>query len=124
MEGVAAALGGQFRLIYTDLSPPYKWLAPYRLAERAATKDPQIAPPFPDMVIASGRQAVPHARFIKRALSLDSPELLYCLAGRSVARPTRTRNALQIYSYWALHHILRRCDHVPAPVRRYDSRRR
>ena len=67
VEGVAAALGGQFRLIYTDLSPPYKWLAPYRLAERAATKDPQIAPPFPDMVIASGRQAVPHARFIKRA---------------------------------------------------------
>ena len=67
VEGVAAALGGQFRLIHTDLSPPYKWLAPYRLAERAATKDPQIAPPFPDMVIASGRQAVPHARFIKRA---------------------------------------------------------
>ena len=67
VEGVAAALGGQFRLIHTDLSPPYKWLAPYRLAERAATKDPQIAPPFPDMVIASGRQAVPYARFIKRA---------------------------------------------------------
>ena len=67
VEGVAAALGGQFRLIHTDLSPPYKWLAPYRLAERAATKDPQIAPPFPDMVIASGRQAVTHARFIKRA---------------------------------------------------------
>ena len=67
VEGVAAALGGQFRLIHTDLSLHYKWLAPYRLAERAATKDPQIAPPFPDMVIASGRQAVPHARFIKRA---------------------------------------------------------
>lgn len=67
VEGVAAALGDQFRLIHTDLSPPYKWLAPYRLAERAATKDPQITPPFPDMVIASGRQAVPHARFIKRA---------------------------------------------------------
>ena len=67
VEGVAAALGAQFRLIHTDLSPPYKWLAPYRLAERAATKDPKIAPPFPDMVIASGRQAVPYARFIKRA---------------------------------------------------------
>lgn len=66
VEGVAAALDGQFRLIHTDLSPPYKWLAPYRLAERAATKDPQIAPPFPDMVIASGRQAAPHARSIKR----------------------------------------------------------
>jgi mitochondrial fission protein ELM1 len=67
VEGVAAALGGQFRLIHTDLSAPYKWLAPYRLAERAAAKDDQIAPPYPDMVIASGRQAVPHARYIKRA---------------------------------------------------------
>ena len=67
VEGVAAALSDKLRLIHTDLSPPYKWLAPYRLAERAAIRDPQIAPPFPDMVIASGRQAVPHARFIKRA---------------------------------------------------------
>ena len=67
VEGVATALGGPFRLIHTDLSPPYKWLAPYRLAEGAAARDDQIAPPFPDMVIASGRQAVPHARFIKRA---------------------------------------------------------
>ena len=41
-----------------------------------------------------GCQAPGRARFITRALSLDSPELLYCLAGRSVARPTRTRNAL------------------------------
>jgi mitochondrial fission protein ELM1 len=67
VEGVATALGGQFRLIHTDLSAPYKWLAPYRLAEGAAARDDQIAPPYPDMVIASGRQAVPHARFIKRA---------------------------------------------------------
>ena len=67
VEGVAAAIGGDFRLIHTDLKPPYKWLAPYRLAERAARSDPQITKPFPDMVIASARQAVPHARHIKRA---------------------------------------------------------
>ncbi|HAT08264.1 MAG TPA: hypothetical protein DCS39_03305 [Rhodobiaceae bacterium] len=67
VEGVAAELSDKLRFIHTDLSPPYKWLAPYRLAERAAIKDPQIAPPFPDIVIASGRQAVPHTRFIKRA---------------------------------------------------------
>lgn len=66
VEGVAAAIGGDFRLIHTDLKPPYKWLAPYRLAERAARSDPQITKPFPDMVIASARQAVPHARHIKR----------------------------------------------------------
>ena len=71
VEGVATALGtnmgGDFRLIHTALKPPYKWLAPYRPAERAAKTDPKIEPPYPDMVIASGRQAVPHARYIKRA---------------------------------------------------------
>jgi mitochondrial fission protein ELM1 len=76
VEGVAAALpaqlAGEFRLIHTALQPPYKWLAPYRLAEGAAKADPQIAPylasgDWPDLVIASGRQAVPHARYIKRA---------------------------------------------------------
>ena len=71
VEGVAAALGASqqadFTLIHTDLQPPYKWLAPYRLAEGAAKADPKIEPPYPDMVIASGRQAVPHARYLKRA---------------------------------------------------------
>lgn len=67
VEGVAQALGGDFRLIHTDLRPPWKWLAPYRPAEAAAKTDPNIAPPYPDMVIASARQAVPHARFLKRA---------------------------------------------------------
>ena len=42
-------------------SPPIVWLS------APLPKTTQIAPPFPDMVIASGRQAVPHARFIKRA---------------------------------------------------------
>ena len=77
VEGLAAALlgsavDGDFRLIHTKLRAPYTWLAPYRLAERAAKTDPQIVQPlisgeWPDMVIASGRQAVPHARYIKRA---------------------------------------------------------
>ena len=77
VEGVAATLLGPsidkgFRLIHTDLKPPYKWLAPYNPAERAAKADPQItqhimAGDWPDIIIASGRQAVPHARYIKRA---------------------------------------------------------
>lgn len=70
VEGVAKALQGatpgEFRMIHTKLRPPFKWLAPYRPAEQAAAHDKQIVPPYPDMVIASGRQAVPHARFIKR----------------------------------------------------------
>lgn len=71
VEGVARALneklGSAFRLLHTDLHAPYKWLAPYRLAEFAAKSDKHITPPFPDMVIASARQAVPHTRYIKRA---------------------------------------------------------
>lgn len=72
VEGIAAHLADDikrdFRLIHTDLRPPYKWLAPYRLADRAARMDPQInTGAWPDMVIASARQAVPHARYIKRA---------------------------------------------------------
>lgn len=66
VEGVAKALKGDFRLIHTNLRAPFKWFAPYRFAEGAAARDKQIVPPYPDMVIASGRQAVPHARFIKR----------------------------------------------------------
>ena len=69
--GVAAALAAQgetdFRLLHTSLKPPHKWLAPYRWAEGAAKADPQIAPPFADMVIASSRQAAPHTRWLKRA---------------------------------------------------------
>ena len=67
VEGIANELGGDLRLIHAHLRAPYKWLAPYRLAEPAAAQDPQISTPYPDMVIASGRQAVPHARYIKRA---------------------------------------------------------
>ena len=67
VEGVAKALNSELRLIHTHLRAPYKWLAPYRLAESAAAQDPEINPPYPDMVIASGRQAVPHTRHIKRA---------------------------------------------------------
>lgn len=71
VEGVARALNEKmpsaFRLIHTNLRAPHKWLAPYRLAEFAAKADKHITPPFPDMVIASARQAVPHARYIKRA---------------------------------------------------------
>ena len=76
VDGIAQALirdmGGEYRLMHAGLSAPWKWLAPYRLAERGVAHDEQITPhiksdDWPDMVIASGRQAAPHARFIKRA---------------------------------------------------------
>ncbi len=67
VEGVADALGGQSRLIHARLNRPYVWLAPYRPAILGVSQDGQIAPPWPDLVLASGRQAVPHARYIRRA---------------------------------------------------------
>ena len=43
--------------------PPYRWLAPYGPAYQP--KDCQ--PPYPDILIASGRKTIPLARHIKRA---------------------------------------------------------
>ena len=41
---------------------PWSWLAPWGPAAADAT----IAPPWPDLVVASGRQAIPYARAIRR----------------------------------------------------------
>ncbi len=67
VKGVAQAIGGEMWLIHTHLKPPWSWLAPYRAAEIAARNDPNIVPPWPDLVLASGRKAAPYARFIGRA---------------------------------------------------------
>ena len=66
VEGVANALGGELRLIHTHLAWPSRWLAPYAPAIWQARQDPQIAPPYPALVLASGRRAVPYARHIRR----------------------------------------------------------
>lgn len=66
VEGVAEALGSESRLIHAQLNRPYTWLAPYRPAVWGVAQDRQIVPPWPDLVLASGRQAVPHARYIRR----------------------------------------------------------
>lgn len=62
--GVAQALGVEPRLIHTQLNAPWRWLSPYKAAFRGVRDDPTIAPPYPDLVLASGRQAAAHARFI------------------------------------------------------------
>ena len=46
-----------------SLSAPYKWLAPYGPAQPT----PECAPPYPDLLIASGRKTIPLARYIRRA---------------------------------------------------------
>lgn len=49
---------------------PYAWLMPWGPidpAERPSTPGSPLAPPFPDLAIASGRRAVPYLRHLKKA---------------------------------------------------------
>lgn len=67
--GVAAALGGDFEEKTVEMRAPFEWFAPLgpidpRQSPGAAGS--AIAPPFPRIVIASGRRAIPYARTIKR----------------------------------------------------------
>lgn len=66
--GLAQALGcATPKVIHTELRAPWRWLAPWPIARYGAAGDQQIAPPYPNMVLASGRQAIPHALHIKKA---------------------------------------------------------
>lgn len=60
--GIAAALGlvAETRIVPTR--PPWSWLAPWG---PVPPNSPIIRQPFPDLVIASGRQAAPYARFVR-----------------------------------------------------------
>jgi len=60
--GVAEALGLQPILKRVTPAAPYSWLAPWG----PAAPDAQIVPPWPDLLIAGGRQAIPYARKIQR----------------------------------------------------------
>jgi mitochondrial fission protein ELM1 len=60
--GIAEALGLTPVMKRVSPSPPWKWLAPHG----PAAPDTGIAPPWPDLLIASGRQSIPYARMIAR----------------------------------------------------------
>ncbi len=61
--GVMEALGIKPEIIDVAPSPIHSYLAPWG----PAAKDNRISPPWPDIVIASSRQAVPYARKVRRA---------------------------------------------------------
>jgi uncharacterized protein len=66
--GIAEALGlsPERRLIAPGA--PWRWMAPYgRIAHRDAPArvDTPIAPPFPDILFAAGRQTVPYLRRVR-----------------------------------------------------------
>lgn len=67
--GIAQALGltPQRRLV--DPGPPWSWLSPYGPPppkDWPSRPTSPIAPPYPDIAIASGRRTVPYLRAVKR----------------------------------------------------------
>lgn len=60
--GVVEALGLVAVVKRVDPPAPYRWLAPWGPAAPNAA----VAPPWPDLLVVSGRQAVPYARMIRR----------------------------------------------------------
>jgi len=60
--GVAEALGVVPELKRVSQTAPWRWLAPW-----GPVVDPgDLLPPWPDLVIAAGRQSIPFARMIRR----------------------------------------------------------
>jgi hypothetical protein len=61
--GVSEALGIIPEVKRVTPRVPWRWMAPWG----PAAADSAIAPPWPDLLIASGRQSIPYARMIRRA---------------------------------------------------------
>ncbi|MBN9062576.1 MAG: mitochondrial fission ELM1 family protein [Rhizobiales bacterium] len=66
--GVAEALGIEPVIRRVKPRPPWSWLSPrgpVDPAERPSAEGSPIAPPFPDIVIGTGRRAIPAIRRVK-----------------------------------------------------------
>lgn len=61
-EGVARSIGVEFTTKVVHPRPPWSWLAP----RGPAAPEPDIRPPWPDLLIASGRHAIPQAIRVRR----------------------------------------------------------
>jgi mitochondrial fission protein ELM1 len=64
--GVAEALGLEPIVHRISLRQPWKALSPYLGCETASTFTSALLPPWPDLLIASGRKSVAASRYIKR----------------------------------------------------------
>ncbi|HZW47575.1 MAG TPA: mitochondrial fission ELM1 family protein [Microvirga sp.] len=67
---VAEALGLRPEIRRVRPRAPFAWTMPWGPIdprERPSASGSPIAPPYPDLLIASGRRAVPYLRFVKRA---------------------------------------------------------
>ena len=65
--GVAESLGVQADVRRVTLRQPWKSLSPFLGCESAATFSPPLLPPWPDLLIASGRKSIAASRYIKKA---------------------------------------------------------
>ncbi|MGO4386388.1 mitochondrial fission ELM1 family protein [Microvirga sp. 2YAF29] len=67
---VAEALGLEPEIRRVAPKAPFVWAMPWGPIdprERPGAPNSPLAPPFPDILIASGRRAVPYLRFVKKA---------------------------------------------------------
>lgn len=64
--GLAEALGLRPHVKRVGLAKPWKLISPYIRVGKAALTGDLLAPPWPDLVIASGRKAVEAALYIKK----------------------------------------------------------
>lgn len=64
---VAEALDVAFEIKRITLKQPWQALSPYLGFEQSWSFTPAITPPWPDLLIASGRKSIAAARYIKRA---------------------------------------------------------
>ena len=68
--GIAGALGLSAERRLVAPRPPWSWIAPYGppdWRDRPTHSGSPIAPPYPDIVIASGRRTVPYLLAVKKA---------------------------------------------------------
>lgn len=64
--GIANALGLNYDVKRISLNQPWKSLSPYLGLETKSTFTPALSPPWPDILIASGRKSIAASRFIKK----------------------------------------------------------
>jgi len=63
---VAEALGVAFNVKRITLRQPWKAMSPYLGFEQSWSFSPSLPPPWPDLLIASGRKSIAVSRYIKR----------------------------------------------------------
>lgn len=64
--GVAEKIGFPYEIKRIQLKQPWRTLSPYLGFENSYTFCPSLSPPWPDILITSGRKSVAAARYIKR----------------------------------------------------------